>query len=344
MGAPRRFCLIIIMKIKTLLTVTALTFLFTAGVYSQNAPEPQEDHSAAQIASGEVELSTTAFIVEIEPLKDPVNIDLITSDGWIISSATYRAPRSSETIVVFLHSLEGDRNDWERLHTKVDKAEYGYFMFDFRGHGLSTTTINGQTMAARRFARTGSDNEFNMMTRDISAVLEFLESKDVMHNQVILMGMGMGANLAIKSASQYPDIKSIAVLGPTLGANREILSVNSLRGYGHRPIFIAVSAENDRIFREGSLLRNVAYVTSGPSMVTYVTEFTRESENLLTARVADKIMQWIKTPVMPEVVDLRDYSPPAEPVSDEELRELELDVSSEEYEFRNADIDADMGE
>jgi pimeloyl-ACP methyl ester carboxylesterase len=227
------------------------------------------------------------------------NLVLSTSDGWRIS-CRYSAPQKDKLTIVLVHSLGKDKNDWNAFADRLADKGYGYASLDLRGHGLSNTNPAGEEISYRNFDREGTDNEFNHMTRDVEAVLKYLNKKGIPNSEIVLMGGGIGANVSIKTAALYPDIKMIAVLTPTLNANRDVLSVNPLRVYGQRPILIAASKDNARIFREVMLLRNVAAISAGEGNVTFLVDNKGDGLDLIQPwSTREKIFQWLLTPQLP---------------------------------------------
>ena len=226
------------------------------------------------------------------------DVQFPAADGWQIAAA-YRSPAKDQPVAVLLHAYARDRNDWRLLADELEKQGYGYLALDFRGHGQSAVDSAGNQAGYRSFRRTGTDNEFNQMTRDVEAAAVWLSANGVAENRIALVGAGLGANVAVKFAALHPEVPMMALLTPTLNANRDVLTVNPMRGYGRRPVMIIVSPQDARIFAEADLLRRTANYSAGPGNVTFVTEFKNHSYKLLNKPVAAKIIQWLKTPSRP---------------------------------------------
>lgn len=236
----------------------------------------------------------------------PRSVAFKTVDGWTIS-ANYRAPAEGKPVLVFLHSHKEDSSIWKPVTSKTDAMGFGRLLLDFRGHGSSTQGPNGETKYTAFDRETGPENNYNKMTEDVNAALDFLNGEGVTPDRVILVGAGLGANIAIKSAAEHKDIAMMALFTPTLNANRDVLTVNPLNNYGARPVFVAASVENARLYQEVALLRAILYHRAGWRNVTFVTAEKGSSSELITPAVTDSFLLWLECPSMPEPVD---YRPP----------------------------------
>ena len=144
-------------------------------------------------------------------------VTLETSDGWSLSGV-YQTPTEEHRTVILLHDLGKDKTAFTKFAASLASAGYGYLAFDFRGHGQS---INQGEYAS--FAREGLDNEFNKMPRDVEAAVSFLQKKGISLDNMVLLGAGLGANVAAKSVTLTPDIGSLALITPTTNT-RDVLN------------------------------------------------------------------------------------------------------------------------
>lgn len=241
------------------------------------------------------------------PDSTPRPVTFKTADGWTLS-ANYRAPAEDRPVLVFLHSHKEDSSIWKPVTVKTDGMGFGRLLLDFRGHGYSTQGPGGETKYTAFERETGPENNYNKMTEDVNAALEFLKGEGVTPERVVLVGAGLGANIAIKSAAEHKDIAMMALFTPTLNANRDVLTVNPLNSYGARPVFVAASVENARLYQEVSLLRAILYHRAGWRNVTFVTAEKGSSSELVTPAVTNSFLLWLECPYMPEPTD---YRPPS---------------------------------
>ncbi len=238
-----------------------------------------------------------------EALDPPVDEDVVlnTVDNWEIF-ARYVKPLEDNPVIILLHSRGQNRGAWTSFTDSLSHWGYGHLALDFRGHGFSITQPSGSTVTYKSFSRTGMDNEFNKMTRDVEAAIQYLLEQNVPEEKIILMGAGLGANIAIKVAAVHHLIPMIAVLSPSLNAYRDVLTVNPLRVYGKRPILLITSSSHDRFFREFVLLNDIARLSAGALKVTSIIRPKESGTGLLGKLVTLKIFEWLRNPERPPEV------------------------------------------
>jgi len=220
------------------------------------------------------------------------NVNLTSSDGWVIAATYYRG--SSENCIILLPDLEKTRTDFATLTERLKDEEFCYLAMDLRGHGYST---NKGTLID--FEKTGQKNEFNNMTEDIASAMKYLKEKGFNESKIYFLGAGLGANIAGKSLKKYPHISGIAMLTPSL-KQRDVVTLSGIKGY-KGPVFIGVSSEDRKQFMEASFIRNAAFLHSGKGKVTFVTAYNLKGTEMLNKYLLPSFIQWLRTPVLPEV-------------------------------------------
>ena len=229
------------------------------------------------------------------------NVTLSTQDGWSLA-AVYQPAGEEETTVVLLHDLGKKKEEFASFEKALIKAGFGYLAVDLRGHGQSIG--NGEY---KTFAREGADNAFNQMVQDGQTAVSFLRSKGVAPEHIILLGTGLGANVAAKTAQLMPDVEGVALISPNINI-RDVLVVPALRVY-KGAVLIAASAGDRKGFLEASILRNVSFLTAGEGNVTFLTAYDFVGHELLDKYLTGSVVQWVTTPCKPESVpDVRSVS------------------------------------
>ena len=196
-----------------------------------------------------------------------------------------------------LHDLGKKKEDFTSFEKALANAGFGYLAVDLRGFGQS---IGGGK--ASSFAREGVDNPFNKMTRDVDAAVEFLHQRNVKDEDLGLFGVGLGANVAAKSTTFWPDIALLALISPTSNV-RDVLAIPAMRIYKGN-VLIAAGAADKKMFLEASVIRNVAYLTTGPEngKVTFLTAYDKTSHEMLDQYLIPAVLQWLHTPQRPEIL------------------------------------------
>ena len=222
-------------------------------------------------------------------------VTLTTEDGWSLAALYQPATDAENPTVILLHDLGKNKEAFTSFEKALTKEGIGYLALDLRGHGQSTGKGEYKT-----FAREGENNPFNQMVKDGQAAVAFLETKKVPLENIRLLGAGLGANVAVKASEKMPEIGAVALISP--GVNiRDVLPVPALRAY-KGAVLLAVSAGERKSFLETSILRNVAFLTSGEGNVTFLTAYDLAGHELLDRYITQSVVQWVKTPRKPEVL------------------------------------------
>ena len=222
------------------------------------------------------------------------NVTLSTKDGWSLA-AVYQPASGKDKTVILLHDLGKKKEDFTSFEKALTKAGFGYLALDLRGHGQSTAKGVYKT-----FAREGADNPFNQMVLDGQAAVEFLKAKKIAPENIILLGTGLGANIAAKTAEKMPEVEGIGLVSPSANI-RDVLPVSSIRAY-KGAVMIAASAGDRKGFLEASIMRNVAFLTTGEGNVTFLTAYDFVGHELLDKYLTQSAVQWVDTPRKPEVL------------------------------------------
>lgn len=221
------------------------------------------------------------------------SVSFQTQDGWNIS-ASYQPAEAGRKTVILLHDAGKSRNAFTTFSGKLADQGFGFLALDLRGHGKS---VNKGGYAY--FAKEGVDNDYNKMTRDVNAAMDFLKGKGVREEDVVFVGAGMGANVAAKAAGLWPSAAGVAMLTPVTNF-RDVLPIPALRVYKGR-VFIAAAADDKKTFLEASVMRNVAFLACGEGNVTFATAYDKKGHDLLDAWTAPELLQWLHTPQKPEL-------------------------------------------
>lgn len=226
------------------------------------------------------------------PVLAQDKVTLTTEDKWKLS-ALYQTPENGK-VVILLHDLGRRKEDFPTFSKKLKDAGFGYLSVDLRGHGQSTN-LNVHSA----FNKTGTDNEFNQMVRDVNAAIAFLNGKEIATHNIFILGAGLGANVAAKALILNPDVEGIVLLTPSL-KTRDVLTMNGIKVFKN-PVLIAVSSTDRKQFMEASFIRNAAYLSSGGGKVTFLTAYNLKGVDMLDRYLTSEVIQWLNTPRLPEV-------------------------------------------
>ena len=216
-----------------------------------------------------------------------------TEDNWNIKGTFL--PAKNGKVVMLLHELGKTREDYKNFEKRLENEEFGYLAFDLRGHGQSTNLG-----VYSDFKKTGTDNEFNQMVRDVDGAINFLNSKGYSDENIFIIGAGLGANVAAKAAGLNPQIAGIGLLTPGL-KTRDVLSMGGIKMYKN-PVMIAVGSIDRKPMMEANLLRNAAFLSSGEGKVLFLTAYDLAGVKMLDRYLTNNVITWLKYPTLPEVL------------------------------------------
>ena len=224
------------------------------------------------------------------------NITVTADDGWSIN-ATVREPAGDENkYVILLPDLGMTKNSYLQFAKNLSDSGIGYAAVDLRGHGKSAFPSSYAT-----FAKTGIDNQFNKMYKDVNAVVKYLKTKNVLPENIFILGSGLGANVAASSIIFNNDIGGVALISPTSNT-RDVLTIPGVK-VSKIPLLIAAAPDNKKLFLEAGLIRNVAFLQQGPGKITFLTAYDKTGTDMIDAYLAANIIAWVKIPALPPVND-----------------------------------------
>jgi len=199
--------------------------------------------------------------------------EMHTRDGVRIIGTWYKPENDIQPILILLHVLGRDRHDWDPVAVRLQEAGYGVLSIDFRGHGVSAVKM-GRVINWKSF---GAD-EFNNMTSDVQSAVAFVkEQKNVNRNQIAIVGASIGANIALKYASEDPGISAVALLSPGLDY-RGVTTTEAMKAYGGRPVFMAASSGDAA---SAAAIRKLAGLSKGSAEVVNLTGGGHGTEMLM---------------------------------------------------------------
>ena len=233
-----------------------------------------------------------SFIFICPALYAAEAVTLTTEDSWNLA-ASYSSSKNGKAVIL-LHDIDKSKADFTSFEQKLAEAGYGYLAIDMRGHGGSTGLG-----VQKDFKKTGTDNEFNQMVRDVNSGVAFLSAKGIPVSNIYLLGEGLGANVAAKSLIFNKDAAGLVLLTPSL-KTRDVLTMNGLKLYKN-PVLIAVSAEDKKAFMEASFIRNAAFLGSGEGKVTFLTAYDKSGAEMMDKYLTYSVLQWLDTPALPEI-------------------------------------------
>lgn len=138
-------------------------------------------------------------------------MNFFTSDGVRIVGNFYEAA-NPESAVLFLHMMPATKESWDHVALSLAEKRIASLAIDLRGHGESVRKGN-ILLDYKQF----SDKEHQGSKLDGEAALTLLQEKtDLPLSRIALVGASIGANLALQTLADHPDIKKGVALSPGL--------------------------------------------------------------------------------------------------------------------------------
>jgi len=169
----------------------------------------------------------------------PEKITYTTFDGVKIVGDWYPAPITSG-VVVLMHTMPTTRKIMAPFAQVLAKHNVGSLAIDFRGHGESTQTDDGDILDYQKF----NDSQHQQYLIDAIGAVDWLKSKNYSEGQIMMVGASIGANIAIWMLEQNPALAGAVMLSP--GIYRGIDAVESAtHAKFHQALWAAGSDSDD---------------------------------------------------------------------------------------------------
>lgn len=189
---------------------------------------------------------------EAEAEEDPVEPETDDEGNPIpVKPTATPPPKHRYPLLVLVHGLGGSQKEWATAIPSMVQAGYAVLALDLRGHGNSTNRRpsddpNDPDSIAWRYL---PNDQWRLLPADLEQILTaFARPKrhpketavQVQESPVVLMGAGLGANVALMAASHQPSkVKAVVALSPLLSVKglEPALGVLTLKA----PVFFAAS-------------------------------------------------------------------------------------------------------
>lgn len=151
-----------------------------------------------------IALTASAFAAE------PRVVRFKTFDGVELVADYYAPPSAASAPIVFLlHMEDSNRASWKPLATALSRVGFAALAIDLRGHGEAAS------QAARTAVEKREPVIFGEMFQDVRAAYDWIaQEPGVDRSRFILVGAGMGANVALHYASEDRSVDGVIGLTP----------------------------------------------------------------------------------------------------------------------------------
>lgn len=178
----------------------------------------------------------------------------IPGEGGLLQNGLYMAGKEKGNLVIFLHMDGRSLEDWRTFGERLNRSGFHVLLLDLRGHGGSTKLTGGKTLTYEQL----EPAQYELMIKDVAAAVTFMRTRaNINPDMVALVGASVGANLAARVAADDPRIANLVLLSPGL-EYKGIAIEDAVQRYAERPMFLAVSREDNFSAKSSLVLDSVA--------------------------------------------------------------------------------------
>lgn len=223
-----------------------------AGLASAQVPVPVDDRAATDSLRRLLGLEQGQLVRPVESLELPIiyhNAEFATADGIVIRGEYAHSPTDPEApVVILLHNAGGTRARMKSVQEFLLGEGLSTLAIDLRGHGASTTTIEGRPYLAADFQNRAEGRFYRDMTKDIGAAIDWLERNHLVKNGgIYLLGRRVGAVVAAIALVEHGPRLRGAILDTPASLYRGIDTRKALSEIQGRPILVLAARSDTTI-------------------------------------------------------------------------------------------------
>lgn len=233
-------------------------------------------------------LALMAAFLFLSPLAaEPVQYE--TPDG-VKLVGEYFKPTNKKWTLLLHHGLGSVKEEWTPFAQFLVSQGYGVFIYDARGHGMSTHRTNGNTVDFHYFYGRGLESDWGKMIGDVQTSVEFLHKHfSVDPKTVATGGASIGANIVFRHAAAHPEVPFTILFSP--GLDYQGITTNDLFPVyfkSNRKLAAMVSRRDRYSYKSCLTLKKVAdYAGAGPRLRFFTAPFGHGAQMLLHAKDAE---------------------------------------------------------
>jgi len=226
--------------------------------------------------------------LQIAPERGGKAVAINTHDGVRLVGTWFKPTNAAMPVLILLHELGRSRKDWSPLANRFHEGGYGVLTIDLRGHGISVVKF-GRLISWKQF----SGRDFNDMTFDVQAAVEFVRGESARSPRIVLIGAGLGASVALQFASRDSQIGAVALISPGVD-NFGATVIEAMKRYQKRPLLMMASSGDAttaaavkqladlargraKVITEPGNSRGIEMLMMHPDLVSRITAFLEET-------------------------------------------------------------------
>jgi pimeloyl-ACP methyl ester carboxylesterase len=248
------------------------------GAPAGNAPGVSNPTQAGLAAEGQLDQDLPTLTPQPTLAQLPMMIG--AADGLVLQATFFGPAVRPAPGVLLVHDRGQTRVVWDDLASRLQAAGYAVLTIDLRGYG-----------------ETGGAIHWSLAVGDVGAALtQLAELPGINPAQLIVIGAGMGANLALNACADQPGCAGAVLISPGLDY-RGVTTVEAMARLGLRPVLI-VTSENDNNNPADSV--TLDSLAAGPHQLI-IYPVAGHGMDLFAAQpgLSDQIVNWLRGRVAP---------------------------------------------
>ncbi len=188
-----------------------------------------------------------------------IPLEIKTEDGFILKGFLHfpKIKRDKYPLIIFVHQFSTTHLLWAKFSEEMNEMGFATFLFDLRGHGLSTLK-NGKEVKVIQmkeqslahffyiFRKSNKRIDFSKIPDDIVQWINVLEKyKNIDRQRIIIIGSSLGATSSIPVVL-YKNLSAVVSISPSSGVivGKERFE-QALKTFKNK--FLFISSVNDPI-------------------------------------------------------------------------------------------------
>lgn len=165
-------------------------------------------------------------------VKEPVNVELSTTDGKKIV-ATWHEVTGSNAAVILVPTLAFGPENWSRTADRMIARNWSVMQTDLRSD-IQPPARQGEPWRA---SRADSASVIADFANDVLAAIDFVEKASAENVKIVVVGADLGGIAGINAAAAKRKVAGVAILNPPGGLG-VLISQGVISAYGDRPLLI----------------------------------------------------------------------------------------------------------
>lgn len=239
-------------------------------------------------------------------------------DGFSLQSEAMTQIDTKQPSVILMHEEKKKAGmfSWNSdFRRKLFQSGMNIFSYDARGHGLNVKGtpliknnkivgyVNDYKVTWESFSSEGENNHWNKMTGDLETFMKVFDKNDYHKpGEYMIIGAGIGADIALKYAAEDKSIKGLILLSPHL-EKFGVETLSAAKKWDGRPCLLIYSFGDEESRKSCEKLYEIMSSNAGDKKDNIELEIPQGSAYgmaMIDENLTEVILGWIKNNVFKE--------------------------------------------